>query len=438
MDRATKGSRRPLATGFLTPSLSSGHENNDDDENEGGILLGQRRWLPQSSLTKAWGDEHRALEYGIEKLTDRFAEKKEALYVRRRHNCWLHCDFPSECHHAVYKAQQEGKPVLAKARALDRAYLAKVKEEEKQHQAMTQGPSGLKKGIEGGSERKTGGDDLRRDLLMRFPDESSGSDTSDSEEFDREVDVDDMDSLSGSPPTDDEVLESQEPVLISPIPSDDDGQIPICLSLEMEEDFSYSTFKKPAGIEVPLTYISPNSTKTPKTFEIHVDDDVANSASESQQTAANSSPSLPSLYTFEPFWNANKSSASIVTTSRERSTAPLSPIESSATHANSTATAHARLEQAYSSQAWFSPTASPSSSTKELKIKDSAPATTKTLTQRRRRAATTSSRTEDTAHVIKLLERRTSLPLSSGKSSTAVTTSVFEAWDDDSDTKSVI
>lgn len=250
MDQSKKAGRIPL------PSSAE-----NDDDNEGGILLSNRRWLPQSSLTKAWGDEHRALEHGIEQLTDRFAEKKEALYVRRRHNCWLHCDFPSECHHAVYKAQQEDKPVLAKARALDRAYLAKVKEEEEeeeQQQAMNKGPSGLRKGTEeDGSVRKTCVDALRRELLMRFSDESSDSDYSDSEGFDGDVDVDDMDSLPGSPPTEDQVLEGhQQPVVVSPILSDNDGHIPIRISFDMEEDYSYSTFKKEAGIEVPLPYIS--------------------------------------------------------------------------------------------------------------------------------------------------------------------------------------
>lgn len=441
-DPSTKRCRRPIPSVSLKQSLSSGHD--DDDENEGGILLGHRRWLPQSSLTKAWGDEHWALDHGLEQLTDRFAEKKEALYVRRRHNCWLHCDFPSECHHAVYKAQQEGKPVLAKARALDRAYLAKVKEEERQHQAMTQeGPSGLNKGFENGSERKAGGDDLRRDLLMRFSDDSSDSDTSDSEGFDRDVDVDDMESLSGSTQTGDEILEGQEPVVISPILSDDGEHITIRLSLDMEEDFSYSTFKKAAGIDAPLSYISSIPPKTPQTFEIHVDDgDDAKSVSQVENTAT-SSNNLPTLQTFEPFWTANKPFTSSVPTSRERSTAPLSPIESPATRANSIATAYVQLEQAYSSQAWFSPTTvtSPSpSNSKELKTKDNTlPTATKTLTHRRRRAATSSSRTEDTAHMIKLLERRrrTSLPLSSGESSTA-TTSIFEAWDDECDSKSML
>ncbi|KAK3935154.1 hypothetical protein QBC46DRAFT_272396, partial [Diplogelasinospora grovesii] len=30
--------------------------------------------------------------------------RKEAMFVRGQHDCWLHCDFPSECRHTVYTA----------------------------------------------------------------------------------------------------------------------------------------------------------------------------------------------------------------------------------------------------------------------------------------------------------------------------------------------
>lgn len=412
---STGGRRTDHSKKAGTKPLPSYAENNDDDE--GGILLGHRRWLPKSSLMKAWGDEHRALELGIEQLTDKFAEKKEALYVRRRHSCWLHCDFPSECHHAVYKAQQEGKPVLAKARALDRAYLAKVTEEEE------------------GSVRKTCVDVLRRELLARFSDESSDSDYSDSEDFDGDVDVDDMDSLPSSPPTEEEVLEGQQqPVVVSPILSDNDGHIPIRISFDMEEDYSYSTFKKEAGIEVPLTYISSIPPKAPQSFEIHVDDDVSDFVSLVETTATTSSTNLPKSHPFERFWTAKKPSTSLITTLRARTTAPPSPIEPPASPINAATSAHDRLEQAYSSQAWFSPLASSttcSSSNEELKKNNS-----KARTLSRRRRAATTSRTENTANMMKLLGRRTSVPSSAGECRDAVTTSVFEAWDDDSDIKS--
>lgn len=461
VDHFTKAPRRTL-----TPASACNDEDDDkDQENEGGILLGHRRWLPKSSLTKFWGDEHRALEHGIEQLTDRFAEKKEALQVRRKHNCWLHCDFPSECHHAIYKAQQEGRPVLAKARALDRAYLAKVKEEEdqlqrqqqqqQQFQAILKGPSGLRKGFEKERDvRRTGGDTLRRDLLMSFSGESSESDTSDSEDFDDDddVDVDDLDSLPGSPPTEDEVLQSlpsQQSVVTSPILSDDEGRLPIRMSFDMEKDYSYSTFKKATGIEPPLNYISSIPPKTSHTFEIHVDDDATDSALPVEATTTTSSTNLPSFHTFEPFWTSKKSSTSHIATSRERSTAPLSPTEPPATtHINTTppSSTNDQLEQAYSSQAWFSPSTFTSFScpapplNEDSKTENNTPPTTKNLTQKRRRhraATTSSSRTENTARMLTLLGRRISLPPSSaveGRTiAAAATISIFEAWEDDAD-----
>lgn len=37
------------------------------------------------------------------------ARRKEQLYVRGAHNCWLHCDYPSECLHALCTAWAEGR-----------------------------------------------------------------------------------------------------------------------------------------------------------------------------------------------------------------------------------------------------------------------------------------------------------------------------------------
>lgn len=43
------------------------------------------------------------------------ASRKEALFVEQRHDCWLHCDYPSECRHTTYaacvggRARAEGK-----------------------------------------------------------------------------------------------------------------------------------------------------------------------------------------------------------------------------------------------------------------------------------------------------------------------------------------
>ena len=47
------------------------------------------------------------------RLPDREVERvsciKEGMYMRREHDCWRHCDFPSECRHAVYAACVEGR-----------------------------------------------------------------------------------------------------------------------------------------------------------------------------------------------------------------------------------------------------------------------------------------------------------------------------------------
>lgn len=475
-------SRRPLPTSTSTTRRTN---STDYDDNEGGVLLPHRRWLPKSSLTTAWGDEHRALEHGIEQLTDRFAEKKEALYVRRQHNCWLHCDFPSECHHAVYKAQQEGKPVLAKARALDRAYFAKMKAEEERQQKQ-QVRSGKERGPSGwlrNNNNKTGlvevaasgGLRLRNGLVMQFSEQSSSSsssesDSSDDLEFDGDAGADDDDvviSLPGSPPTEDEVVPGQEKtVTVSPTSVGEDGRT----SLDMERDYSYNAFKKAAGIEASLTYVSFSSspprppaslpTTTTQTFQIHADennDDISDSSSPptSPVTTATTTSSipititttttpnhLPTFHPFEPFWTTTTTTNA---PPRTRSTAPPSPVDPASTPS----AALQQLEQAYSAQAWF-----PSSSSITSKEPEHSSTTQPNAPNRRRRAATTtnttsssSSRAESTARMLTLLGRRTSLPSSSSPLPTthkqqrqqqqqpramkANTISIFEEWDGD-------
>lgn len=70
-----------------------------------------------------WGDEHKAAteKLGTETTTTTFDDKREHLFLRKQHNCFLHCDFPSECHHTLFRAQQEGRPILREALALDAA-----------------------------------------------------------------------------------------------------------------------------------------------------------------------------------------------------------------------------------------------------------------------------------------------------------------------------
>lgn len=96
------------------------------------MLISKGRWISPKLLSTEWGDEYRALLKGGRQSgtqSHAFGEKKDAMFVRKRHDCWLHCDFPSECHHAMYQAQQEGRPTLGRAMAVDEAYvvLKKVK-----------------------------------------------------------------------------------------------------------------------------------------------------------------------------------------------------------------------------------------------------------------------------------------------------------------------
>lgn len=88
----------------------------------------------EKSSSSPWGDEYKALyeeATGGDEEKTRFEEKREHLFLRKRHNCFLHCDFPSECHHALFRAQQEGRPILREALALDAAAAAAAEEKGK-------------------------------------------------------------------------------------------------------------------------------------------------------------------------------------------------------------------------------------------------------------------------------------------------------------------
>lgn len=87
-----------------------------------------------------WGNEHgAATELRGEEA--RFEDKRERLFLRRRHNCFVHCDFPSECHHSLFRAQQEGRPILREAEALDAAEAA-AREEAEAEERLKDGREG--------------------------------------------------------------------------------------------------------------------------------------------------------------------------------------------------------------------------------------------------------------------------------------------------------
>lgn len=100
-------------------------EEEEEEDLEGGMVVSKRCWISPKEMTTQWGDEHTARNKRKEgsKAAQEFEEKKDAMFLRRRHNCWVHCDFPSECRHAMYAAQQKGRPVLARATAVDEAYV---------------------------------------------------------------------------------------------------------------------------------------------------------------------------------------------------------------------------------------------------------------------------------------------------------------------------
>jgi hypothetical protein len=77
---ATWELRRGLTTGSV-----DGHHSND-------VQSGRSVWRPVAEAER-----------------DEVASRKERMYVQGRHNCWLHCDFPSECFHAIHVAWAEGR-----------------------------------------------------------------------------------------------------------------------------------------------------------------------------------------------------------------------------------------------------------------------------------------------------------------------------------------
>ncbi|KAK2610046.1 hypothetical protein N8I77_003505 [Diaporthe amygdali] len=93
------------------------------------VLLNGAASASHDDAREDWGDEHAAAAEDDGEELAGFEAKRDALFLRRRHDCWVHCDFPSECHHALFRAQQEGRPILREAEALDAA-LREAEEEE--------------------------------------------------------------------------------------------------------------------------------------------------------------------------------------------------------------------------------------------------------------------------------------------------------------------
>lgn len=277
-------------------------EDSDEGERETGLLLESRRWVPASSLTRAWGDEYRALDRGIGHLMDRFAEKKEALFVRRQHNCWLHCDFPSECHHAIYKAQSEGRPVLAGARAVDEAYVRMEKARHADRAANGKetraGPSGLRDASSnlGLVTIAMSRDDLPSNMRGNVPTPTLVDDDEEDDSSDYSSDEEDDSALGWSPFPQVEATQPQKPESLRILGVEPEvGITPVTegvkrrfTSTDLEGDYSYETFKKSS---VTIDMATPTtSVPAPQSVALEIESHANDSSISAVTSSVNAEP----------------------------------------------------------------------------------------------------------------------------------------------------
>ncbi|KAK3392544.1 hypothetical protein B0T20DRAFT_58651 [Sordaria brevicollis] len=64
---------------------------------------------PSSSSSDSTSKQTLAWHHVPERETRSIARLKEKMYVERVHNCWSHCDYPSECRQTVIAACEEGR-----------------------------------------------------------------------------------------------------------------------------------------------------------------------------------------------------------------------------------------------------------------------------------------------------------------------------------------
>lgn len=229
-----------------------------------GVLLasGSRRYIPAAELSAAWGDEHRALEHGSRAETAEFEAKKDALFTRKRHDCWKHCDFPSECHHALYKAQQEGRKILKMAEIQDELY-------ENKFLTTSKGVMGDRRA----SIRPAVGKQVPKSRLEGNMGENSDSDSDDDSDFSDADSNSDSASEHGEEPT---ILpystsSPQTPGTdnqpLSPISSNSRQSHCSLIPIELDRAYSYETFKQsctpPAADDSPVSPYTPSSTLSP-------------------------------------------------------------------------------------------------------------------------------------------------------------------------------
>ncbi|ROV97366.1 hypothetical protein VMCG_06899 [Cytospora schulzeri] len=199
-----------------------------------------------------WGDEYAATKAARDNIRadggrpqEPFNDRRDGLFVRKKHSCWLHCDFPSECHHAIYKAQQEGRPILAVAEALDAVNSAVVAGDE---------VSDEYNGCPGRNTKKAKSNAGREAQLATVAEENNESDSGLKDEGDKE----DVSPCSPEPPR--ELMYEPEVSPITPIGRDDHQ----CLS--------YSTKDVNSELWEDLDLNGHSIKATSLEFEVYADD----------------------------------------------------------------------------------------------------------------------------------------------------------------------
>lgn len=299
---------------------------------------------PKGNKTKNWGDEHRAS--AADEV--RFEDKRERLFVRRRHDCSVHCDFPSECHHALFRAQKMGLPILREAEALDAAEEAVRREAERQQQRREREEGG------GRPAGRLTADEYKR--RRAAGERHSGRAASSASRF-----VEDLPVVVDGPGGDDDVSPcsptSPDPPgdlmrEVSPVDNDDGEQQPLSPGSRRRASLLVTT-------DTPVDFAT---TAAPLNFDDTYsdddedDDDEQLAADEERRRRTKSRRKIAQLTgegleSFGPF---------VLNTTSAAPTSPTSPLAATATAPGEPRADDDDLRAAYSEQAWFSPQPTPS------------------------------------------------------------------------------
>ncbi|KAK0668747.1 hypothetical protein QBC41DRAFT_356300 [Cercophora samala] len=83
---------QPTPLSFFSRA-SDGDDDDDDVDDNDDAGMKKVQWTPVKTLLQR----------------RRVVLAKERLYVNKKHNCFLHCDYPSECRHLVFEAYEHGR-----------------------------------------------------------------------------------------------------------------------------------------------------------------------------------------------------------------------------------------------------------------------------------------------------------------------------------------